>query len=310
MCEQIPDGDGQVVVGVHQPCGGRDDAVPVRVGVVGEGDAVPILEADEPGHRVWARAVHANLAVVIHGHEREGRVDLRVHHVDIHAIGFVDRPPVMHRRAAERVHPQLEAGGADCVHVDDVPQVLDIGQDEVLSVRGRCLDRRRQRHAFDPGIAAQEQLVGPVLDPFRDIGIGRAAVGRVVLEAAILRGIVRRRDDDAIRRVLLAAAIIHEDGPRDDRRRRDAVVGLDDRRHPVGCQHLQRGALRRPGQRVRVLAHVERTVRAMAATVIADGLADGQDVGFGERAQERCSPVPAGAEGDELKRIRQIRAVP
>ena len=33
----------------------------------------------------------------------------------------------------------------------------------------------------------------------------------------------------------------------------------------VGRQHLERGALGRPGQRVRVLAHVERAVDALAA---------------------------------------------
>ena len=37
--EQVADGHGQEVVGVHQPSRGRDDAVPVRVGVVGEGHA-------------------------------------------------------------------------------------------------------------------------------------------------------------------------------------------------------------------------------------------------------------------------------
>ena len=135
--EQVADGHGQVVVGVHQPRGGRDDAVPVRVGVVGEGDAKLILEADEPGHRVGAGAVHADLAVVIDRHERERRIDLRVHHLDVQTVDFVDRLPVVHGRAAERVHAQLEAGGADGVHVDDVPQVVDVGQDEVFLVRGR-----------------------------------------------------------------------------------------------------------------------------------------------------------------------------
>ncbi len=102
---------------------------------------------------------------------------------------LVDRPPVVHRRAAERVHAQLEAGGADGVHVDDIPQVLDVGQDEVLLVRGRRLDGRRERHALHAGIAAPQQFVGPVLDPLRDVRIGRAAVGRVVLEAAVLGGL-------------------------------------------------------------------------------------------------------------------------
>jgi hypothetical protein len=60
----------------------------------------------------------------------------------------------------------------------------------------------------------------------------------------------------AVREVLLAPAVIHEDGSRDDRRERHAVVALDDGLHPVSRQNLKRGALGRPGQRVRVLAHV------------------------------------------------------
>ena len=122
--EQVADGHGQVVIGIHQPRGRRDDAVPVRVRIVGEGDAILILEADEAGHRVGAGAVHADLAVVIDRHEREGRIDLRVHDGDVQLVDGVDRLPVGTGRAAERVHAQLEAGGADGFHVDDVPQVL------------------------------------------------------------------------------------------------------------------------------------------------------------------------------------------
>jgi len=66
------------VIGIHQPRARRNDAVPIRVRVVGESDPVAILEADEPGHRVWAGAVHADLAVVVDGHELEGRIDLRI----------------------------------------------------------------------------------------------------------------------------------------------------------------------------------------------------------------------------------------
>ena len=54
-----------------------------------------------------------------------------------------------------------------------------------------------------PALPLAQQLVGPVLDPLRDVGVGRAAVGRVVLEAAVLGRIVRRRDDDAVGEVSL-----------------------------------------------------------------------------------------------------------
>jgi len=44
-------------------------------------------------------------------------------------FGFtsVDRLPVMHGGAAERIHAELQTGAPDGVHVDDVFQVVDIG---------------------------------------------------------------------------------------------------------------------------------------------------------------------------------------
>ena len=137
--------------------------------------------------------------------------------------------------------------------------------------------------------------------------IGGAAVGRVVLEAAILGGIVGRRDHDAICEARPPAAVAYEDPPRDDRRRRHAIVPLDDGLHPVGRQHLERRALGGPGDAVRVLAHVERAVDALAAAVVADGLGDGQDVGLGERAAQRRASMPAGAEAHELIGIANVR---
>ena len=120
MRQQIADRHGQIVVGIHQPGGRRDDAVPVGVRIVGEGDVILVLEPDQPGHRVGAGAVHADLAVVIDRHERKGRIDLRIDDRDVQAVDRVDRLPVMHRGAAERIDAELQAGGADRLHVDDV----------------------------------------------------------------------------------------------------------------------------------------------------------------------------------------------
>ena len=287
MGEQVADGHRQVVVGVHQPRGARHDSVPVRVGVVGEGDAVPILEANQPRHRVRTRAVHADLAVVIHRHERERRIDHRVHDGDAELVDRVDGFPVRPRRAAERVHAQLEAGAPDRVHVHDVSQILDVRQDEVLLVRARRLDGGRERHPLHAGVAGPQQLVGPVLHPLGHVEVGRSTVGRVVLEAAVLRRVVRGRDHDPVREVRPPAPVVRENGPRDDRRGRDAAVALDDGLDPVRRQHFQGGALRRLGQGMRVLSHVERTVDPVAAAIVADGLGDGGDVGLGERASER-----------------------
>jgi hypothetical protein len=83
-------------------------------------------------------------------------------------------------------------------------------------------------------------------------------------------------------------------------------VTLDDGFDSVSRQHLQRRALGGAGQRVRVLAHVERSVRALAVPVLADGLGDSQDVGLGERAVERRTAVPAGAEADQLVGVTHV----
>ena len=52
MGVEVVDRDRQVVVRVHQPGVGRDDAVPVGVGVVAGGDLIAVTVGDQPRHRV------------------------------------------------------------------------------------------------------------------------------------------------------------------------------------------------------------------------------------------------------------------
>src|ERR1700719_4237303 len=49
---------------------------------------------------------------------------------------------------------------------------------------------------------------------------------------------------------------------------------------------------------VRVLAQEDRPVDAVGRAVLADGLADGQDVRLGKSAVERRAAMPAGAKAD------------
>ena len=181
------------------------------------------------------------------------------------------------------------------VHVDDVLQVPDVGQDEVFLVRACRADGFRVWHPPHPDVAVTQEPVGPLLDPLRHVGVGRATVRRVVLEAAVLGRVVRRRDDDAVREMPGATAVVHEDRARDDRCRRHALIALDDRLHAVGGEHLERRALSRLGQCVGVLPHVERAVDPPDTAVVADGLGDRGDMGLGERAasdEPRCPLVP------------------
>ena len=173
-------------------------------------------------------------------------------------------------------------------------------------MRRRGLQRRGERNARDVAVLRREQLVRPLLNPLRDVGVGRAAVRRVVLEAAVLRRVVRRSDHDAVGQVRCAAAVVHQDRAGDDRRRREPAVALDDRVDAVAGQHFERDVLRQRRQGVRVLAHVERAVDRLAAAVVADRLRDRGDVRGGQAAVERRAAMAARAEFDPLARVVEI----
>ena len=55
---------------------------------------------------------------------------------------------------------------------------------------------------------AGEQRIGLVFDPSGDASAGRTAIRGIVLEAAILWGIVRGRDYDTVRKTVLATMVI------------------------------------------------------------------------------------------------------
>ena len=173
-------------------------------------------------------------------------------------------------------------------------------------MRRRGAERCRERHAPDVPLRRRKELVRPVLDPARDVGVGGPAVRRVVLEAAILGRVVRGRDHDAVGQVRGASLISHENRARDDRRRREPAVALNDRIDVVGGQHFEGGVLRQRRQGVRVLAHVERAVDRLAAAVVADRLRDRRDVRGRQAAIERRATMAARAELDALARVARI----
>ena len=156
------------------------------------------LELHQPRHRVRAGAIHADFAVVIDRHERELRIELRIDDGDVQAVAIGDRLPVREGRSAERIHADLQTGGANGIHIDDVAEVVDIGRDEILFVSRDGLCSGSAGYAFDAAIAGAQQFIGAVLNPARDVGIGRASFRRIVFEAAIFGRIVRRRDDDSV----------------------------------------------------------------------------------------------------------------
>src|SRR4029450_13887276 len=122
---QVGDHGGQVVVGGEQPGAAGDDAVAVGggAGVGGEGDVEAVAQADQAGHGVAGGRVHADLAVPVHAHEREGRVDGLVDHLQVEPVAVGDGAPVVDRGPAQGVDAQAQSGAADGVGVDDGGQV-------------------------------------------------------------------------------------------------------------------------------------------------------------------------------------------
>src|SRR5262245_1593137 len=128
--------------------------MPVGVWIISECDAVFVFESDESGHRIWAGTVHANHSVVIDRHERECRVKGRVDDSNVQLVFGVDWLPVGARSASKRVYAELEAGGPNCIDVDDVPQVAHVRQDVVLLVCSSRLDGYGARQALHAGVSS------------------------------------------------------------------------------------------------------------------------------------------------------------
>ena len=191
--------------------GARDhDPVPVRVRVVAQREVEPVAQPHQSRHRERRRRVHPDLPVPVEGHEPELRVDRVVGDRQVEAVPLADRAPVVDRGAAERIDAQPKPGARDGLHVDDRAQVRDVGAHEVVLAGGG--PRPLERHARDAVEAVRtrrlEDPVRLVLDPARDVGVRRAAVGRVVLEAAVVGRVVRRRDDDPVARGAVPPVVV------------------------------------------------------------------------------------------------------
>src|SRR5258708_20698669 len=81
--------------------------------------------------------------------------------------------------------------------------------------------------AFDAAQTVFKQAVGGALDFARNIGIRRTAIGRIIFEAAVLGGIMRRRNHHAVGQAILAAFVIGDNGAGNNRRRGLAIFLLD-----------------------------------------------------------------------------------
>ena len=220
---------------------------------------------------------------------------------------FDDRLPKMDARAAQRIDPDLHPGRADRVHVDDVREVADICANVVVAVdagRFACAIVRDSPHAIE---LLLEKRVGGALDPRCYVGIGRSAIRRVVLEAAVLGRIMRRGDDDPVGKTALAILVVGQDRVRNDGRRRVSAALVDHRVNLIGGKYLERACEGGLGQRVRVDADEQRSGDAASAPVMTDCLADRQDMRLIEGVVEGGSTMTRCAERNALRRHLRVR---
>ncbi|CCJ87939.1 hypothetical protein BN133_4316 [Cronobacter dublinensis 582] len=275
MLEQIVDSDSEIVVRVHQTCR-SDDAVAVVVRVVGERQIELIAQRQQARHRGFRGAVHTDSAVFIEVHKAESLIHLIVNEGEIELVVLRDALPVFDAGAAQRVDAKLQARFLDSGHVDDLRQPFDKRLHQIFFLNTTARPGVIQRNTFHAFQAVRQQRVCAVFDHFGDVGIRRAAVRRVVFDAAVVRA-RRRRDDDAVS-LRAAAFVVFKDGVRDRRRRRITVVVLHDDIDAVRRQHFQHGDKRRLGERVRIFTDVARPGDAVFGALFGNRLGDSQNV--------------------------------
>ena len=139
---------------------------------------------------------------MIDRHERESRIDVRVHDRDINPVTFRDRLPIADGCASKRIDPDLHTRRADGFQVDHIGKVFHVGSDKVLGVRGRGFEGSLEIDSLNAFVALREQFVRAVLNPVGDVGVGRSSVRRIVFEPAIGGRVVRRSDNDAVCQIL------------------------------------------------------------------------------------------------------------
>ena len=240
VLEQVIDGDGEVMIGVQEAGAARHDPVPVVVGVIAERDIETVLEADEAGHGVGRGAVHADLAVVVQGHEREGGIHHRIHHLQVQAVLLGNRTPITDARASHRVDPDLESGAANGLHVQDIRQIAYIGADIIVFLDAVFGERGAHRQAAHPGQLVGQQGIRPVLDVPGGRRVRGTAARGVVLVAAVAGRIVRRRDHHPVAGDVRIASVPGQYRMRDRGRRSVAAIRLDPDRNPIAGKYLHR----------------------------------------------------------------------
>jgi len=186
-------------------------------------------------------------------------------------------------------------------HVDDVTQIVDIAVQKIVAVCRRRTHGLVETDARQRAQPVAQQIVGLRLDPAGDLGGRRAAIRRVVLDAAVVRRIVRRRDDHAIGKAGRAPDVVRQDRVRNGGRRCVFAAGSHHDLDAVAREHFHRTGERRFGQRMRIDAEKQRAVDALRAAIAADCLTHGEHVGFVKGRERRHAAMARRAECHALR---------
>ena len=115
------------------------------VGVAGNRYVELVLQRNQSLHGILRRRVHTNSAVPIECHETKGRIYGVVDHFKIQTIALCNRFPIVDACASKRIDSQRYPRAPNGVHIDDIVQVIHIGNQIIVSVRFGGGERLIQR---------------------------------------------------------------------------------------------------------------------------------------------------------------------
>src|SRR5690242_9248499 len=111
------------MIRIHQSRAWSDDSVPIRIGIVAEGNLILVLQLHEARHRIWTGTIHAYLAIVIYRHERKGWIDLWIDDLDAEPVSRVNRFPIWSSGSAEWIDSQAEMSFANGFDVNNLCEI-------------------------------------------------------------------------------------------------------------------------------------------------------------------------------------------
>ena len=123
-------------------------------------------------------------------------------------VALGDRSPVVDAGAAQGIDAHADLRAANGVHVDHIAQIVNISVEIVVPVRGGGAKGSLKGILFTPRSPFSRNSLAFASIQSVTVAFGRAAIGRIVFESAVMGRIVRRGDDDAVGKPGLASAVV------------------------------------------------------------------------------------------------------